>query len=163
MIHLDKDIFEYDKEKLTIIGHGCNCIGSYSAGFAGVVANNYPEAKWKYYAHIEANEDYPRFLAGTVNLVKVEDNLIIANLFTQVQPGPNAKIGYIIEALDKLTSYNFGKDVDIRIPMIGAGIGGLDPDDVLWSLLYLSGDLDVYIRSADGHKISDEVVAKHNS
>ncbi len=159
MIIFDEDIFDYDKEKMTVIGHGCNCLGAFAAGFAGLVAKKYPLAKVKYKQYVESNT-FPDFLAGSTNLVMVEKNLVIANMFTQILPGKHAKISYIMKALDNLTTF-FNKDVNIRIPMIGSGIGGLDPEDVLYNLLELVNVPDVYIRSADGHKISDEIVQKH--
>ena len=113
-----------------IIGHGVNCQGKMNSGVAKLLRNRYPII---YESYIEVYEEYmdnPANLLGFADFVHVHKNLIIANMFTQLYYGndgrvyasPDAIRFAIKEVINEALEYN----MDVYIPKIGCGLGGLD-------------------------------------
>lgn len=130
------DLFKHQGEA---IAHGCNCVGVMGAGVAGIVARKHPALKSDYRRLCKNGEFKPGGLfAYSVANNNSEENKrdnpeykIVFNLATQYQPGANANIGYIEQALIGMKEYAEMNNINsIGIPMIGAGIGGLDWADV---------------------------------
>lgn len=117
---------------LNVIGHGVNTQGAMAGGLALTVATKYPEVEKIYndYCH-QCN-----FAVGNMLMIRASDDLYIANMSTQEQPGPNASI----ENLEKSLYYTLGyiknkpQFTGLALPHIGAGIGGLKTKDVLASI-----------------------------
>lgn len=159
MIYIKGDMFEVAKAYqavgiVPVIGHGVNCRGVMGAGVAAIVRERFPEA---YTAYIRACRSYRhqtewwfnnshRSPVGKAQLVTCTETLdlysvTIANMFTQVNPGPDARLHHITKAirstLDRTIKDSKAAQLmppPVVIPMIGAGIGGLDRDDVLMEL-----------------------------
>lgn len=120
-----------------IIGHGVNCQGVMGSGVAKQLRELYPEIYDSYVAFCLCHQHYvPSEKLGLVDFVSVGPNLIIANMFTQefygkdgkVYACPNAIRKTLISVANKADKLN----VNVYIPQIGCGLGGLDWDkDVL--------------------------------
>lgn len=138
-INVGGDIFadvSHVEDTVTVIAHGVN-IRSVMGGFAGLIDKKFPDDAALYR---EACVDgYLR--AGFTHITGTDDapegpNLWIAHVASQVEPGPDAKVGLLISALNDmyshLTAYLSEQfydriHVDVRLPLIGGGIGGIDP------------------------------------
>ena len=117
-----------------IIAHGCNCQGIMGAGIAAQIKQHIPGAAKADKAYKKAMNDvfdynHPVFMLGTLSFHLVSSlshpMFAVANLYTQVQPGANFDLNYgLVPALKKLNYIHRGRR--IGLPMIGAGIGGGD-------------------------------------
>lgn len=118
------DLFTSDAQ---VIGHGVNTKGLMGAGVARIVATKYPEVKTAYVDKCKISS----FKAGSCQLVDTHDGKVIANMATQIFPGPHASLELIRKALDN-TIYEMQMQgfTTLATPRIGAGIGGLNWDDV---------------------------------
>lgn len=68
-------------------------------------------------------------MPGDVQIIEAEDGLDIANLASQRNPGPDATVEALVTSLAALLRDELPYDVDeVRVPLIGGGIGGIDPD-----------------------------------
>lgn len=129
--YITKDITTVERG---IIAHGCNAQGVMGSGVAKFLHNKYPQI-FEWYGKLcgmyksAGNEDK---LLGEVDFVTINDNLIIANCFTQHLYGYNgtkfARPDAIRESLEAVM-YVASEDhppMPVYIPKIGAGRGGLD-------------------------------------
>lgn len=110
-----------------LIGHGVNCRGIMGAGIAKQIKQKHPEV-FKRYKNLcdEVNKD--PCLLGASQIV-ADGNVHVCNMFTQVFPGPYAKL-YAIQDCFEAFSFEALDLEEIAIPMIGCGLGGLDWKDV---------------------------------
>jgi len=115
-----------------IIAHGCNCSGGFGSGVAGAIAWRFPEVKKAYHAHQATNTPRPDLL-GTIQPVKITDELYVVNLFTQLEYGSDgrryASVEAITEAIVELHLWREDSQLihlPIHIPKIGSLRGGLD-------------------------------------
>ena len=129
MIKRKGDVFSTDA---FWIGHGCNVDGVMGAGVARTVRDNYPIVYEAYRKRCMSNDLVP----GDAFSI-YENGKIIVNLMTQDRPGPNARYDWIfkstLRAAAKIMSPNShwqSMPKVMALPMIGAGIGGLDWDKV---------------------------------
>jgi O-acetyl-ADP-ribose deacetylase (regulator of RNase III) len=126
---------------LPAIGHGVNCRGMMGAGIAKQFRDRYPDMYKAYKSACAANG--PEILAGRcMPWQPGPGEPLILNLFTQIDPGPNADVRLIRKAV--LQSFNYCSMFNIYtlgIPLIGCGIGGLDWDrEVLPAIADVAGD-----------------------
>ena len=64
--------------------------------------------------------------------IKVNDTRWVLNMASQDDPGPNARLDWLSESLDAAFAFAVEEGINgFAIPRIGAGIGGLQWDDVL--------------------------------
>lgn len=123
-----------------LILHGCNCSGGFGSGVAGAIRSKYPTVANRYkevflnpYDYISRNDS----LLGFFDPVKINDDLIIGNCYTQSKYGNDGKryaSEYAIDkSIRKAVNYCTNNEIDIiSMPKIGCGLGGLDWDtDVL--------------------------------
>lgn len=116
------DLFEFDFDA---VAHGCNTRGVMGAGIAKQFAQRYPNMEQHYRWLCQRGD----FKLGSV--MTWGGKPTIFNLGTQTFPGANAEL----EAV-RWTLWNATKDSvayghrTFGIPLIGAGIGGLNPEDV---------------------------------
>lgn len=138
---INGDLFDYAaRTQGPVIIHGCNCRGSFAAGFAGLIRNRFPEAYQSY-----SDDDAKGILRpGFVRYVPInnDNGTIVANACTQLNPGACAKLEYIDECVRQiikdLTAVaaimdrrgKKGWDKQVFLPAIGCGIGGLELKDV---------------------------------
>lgn len=121
-----KDIFADGNEGVvTVIGHGVNVRGVMGAGFAALIARRFPAVKAEY---VRACSD-GGLTAGITQVVPVSPTLAIANIASQMNPGADATVENLRSGLEDLylKSAATGVPVHVRLPLIGAGIGGIDP------------------------------------
>lgn len=101
--------------------HGCNTRGV-AGGLAGDVFAKMPEMDFAYKAACKEGVEAGGFLP-----FQADDGTWWYNLFTQVEPGADAKVDYIVDSLKGAIEHASSKGVaTMTIPCIGAGIGGLN-------------------------------------
>ncbi len=122
------DIFEIEAEALS---HGCNIRGVIG-GLAASVFGRHPEMKKRYKSGCENSN----FIPGSVYIYKNTESMgkpfwYIYNLFSQIQPGPNADLELLRSSLLEMRDHMKLCSVkSVNIPQIGCGIGGLNWEDV---------------------------------
>lgn len=113
------------------IGHGCNCKNLMNAGgIAAQISSQIPEAyaaDTEFYKRLSGSGNgVTPGMGGHISTAKVEEGYVI-NMYTQVQPGRNANYQLLQSACEKLNSYCKGRSITrVGLPLVGAGIGGLD-------------------------------------
>lgn len=105
--------------------HGTNCSGGFGAGVAGVIGRKWPIVREAFYAHTPGEH-----LLGAFMPVIIDENLTIANCYTQLRYGNDGKryasLNAISEALSVAYTYADDNRISkISMPMIGSGLGGL--------------------------------------
>lgn len=106
--------------------HGCNCAGAMGKGIAVQFKERYPQM----YSEYKALCRNGKFALGSVFEYNYGDGYVF-NLGTQVSWTTRANIKAVEEAIDKMMAIASALQVDkIALPKIGAGLGGLNWDDV---------------------------------
>lgn len=121
------DLFK--QTDLEALAHGCNMRGAMGAGIAKTFRDLYPDMYEQYRVQCQSGMvqrgNTPLFLWKTMN------GRYIFNLFTQEDPGPNASIWMVDEALHHMLNVADRLGIEsIGMPEIGCGIGGLKWDQV---------------------------------
>lgn len=110
--------------KRGVIAHGCNCYGVMGAGVALAIKQKYPKAHSDYVKVCNRYYDNPEDLLGEINFVRVSDDILIANCFTQLDFGGkkrNLRYDALAQVFEKLNSADLE---ELNIPKIGAGLAG---------------------------------------
>lgn len=110
--------------KRGVIAHGCNCYGVMGAGVALAVKQKYPKAFSDYVKVCNRYYDNPEDLLGEINFVRVSDDILIANCFTQLDFGGkkrNLRYDALAQVFEKLNSADLEQ---LHIPKIGSGLAG---------------------------------------
>lgn len=109
-----------------IIVHGCNAQGVMGGGFALQVKNLYPKAYDRYTKMLHRHkENGCTSCLGSVSVVKVTPDLIIANAITQDFYGTDRRhVDYEAIAHSFELIARAYPDTPIHYPMIGAGLAG---------------------------------------
>lgn len=107
-----------------IIAHQVNCQGVMGSGVAKIVRERYPRA---YQSYVELCQRYaPKQLLGTVQPVKVSDDLFVLNVFGQEgfgNAGRNTSYDATADAWEKIGIHY--KDDLIHVPyLMGCALGG---------------------------------------
>ena len=127
----------FDSEA-SAIGHGVNTYGVMGAGIAKQVRERFPYV----YSVYRSSCDSGNFLPGmTIPVQDPETGVWILNLASQERPGADARLEWLEEALSETLRQisNMGW-TSLALPQIGAGIGGLEWDDVRAMIVELSGE-----------------------
>lgn len=131
MKEVDGDLVEmFANDEFDVIIHGCNCFHAMDAGIAWQIEQKYPEVG--FYDKLYSNHgDINKLSDHTVAIVPTGKDKAgsIVNLYTQFYPGPDFRLNALDLGFYKL-SHRLTKDVRIGIPLIGAGIGGGDWDEI---------------------------------
>jgi O-acetyl-ADP-ribose deacetylase (regulator of RNase III) len=145
----------FDQGEFNVIAHGCNCRGVMGGGIAFDIKRRYPEA---HYEDMNCKIPFNRRRLGraTVASLSEDDIKLIFNLYTQVDPGPNAELTAILSSIRFMKDYLLAitesrKDIKIGIPLIGCGIGGLDWDKVSVLFKDVFFDFDITVVHYDGN------------
>lgn len=118
-----------------VLIHGCNCFNTMGSGLAARIAKLYPEAK----KVDEVTAPADRSKLGTISHVTINQNLSIANVYTQYHYGRDPNTVYLnYDALRnglKMVTYTFPEELDggvcILYPEeIGCGLAGGDINEV---------------------------------
>lgn len=134
---VEGDLFTYPN--IDALAHGCNCAGAMGKGIALEFKKRFPRMYETY---------RNRCLSGQFNLgdvfVWTEDSIVIFDLGTQRSWRSKATIPAITESVQKMLL--IGQKMGIRrigIPRIGAGLGGLEWDDVKQILTQIANKFDI--------------------
>lgn len=111
-----------------LIAHGVNAQGIMGSGVAKALYTKWPEIKTSYrnYSRIFSRPD---MLLGSVHITHLEDDIKVANCFTQQNYGSDGQIYLSYKALAKciedLYKYAVANDYkEIAMPRIGCGLAG---------------------------------------
>ena len=127
--HMKGDLIElFQKGEFDIIAHGCNGRGIMGAGLAKQIADEFGDVPIfdQMFAGLGIRP-------GGILPVPLDDGVIV-NMYTQVNPGANARLRYIEKSCDALARWiqsSWAGWPTVGLPRIGAGIGGLQWDAVL--------------------------------
>lgn len=126
-VQVNENIF--DPETIctaVVVAHGVNTRGVMGAGFAALIANDYPQVKADYQQECRSGNLQP----GGVHVARATEHVFVANVASQQVPGRDARVEWLVDGLNALYDLMAAKpDItfDVRMPLIGAGIGGLSP------------------------------------
>ena len=138
---------EYD-----VVGHGTNC--QCTAPYGGIAAifeklftisdmegeNIMYRGKYnkmasvgmkKVYFHEVTNQMIQQVDYNTSLIQQMYRPLVIANCYTQYNPGPDLDVIALIMCLKKLNFYCKSENLKLGIPLIGCGIAGGDPKVII--------------------------------
>lgn len=111
-----------------ILVHGVNCRGRMGAGIALELRKRYPQI---YQSYMKKGHDYswlPKYLLGFVDFVRITDELVIANAFTQEEYGTDSRRFVSYDAIDhcfaSINQYALKTGLPVKYPKIGAGLAG---------------------------------------
>lgn len=140
-----------DSGAVELIAHGCNCQNIMGAGIAKTLKEKYP-------AVFEADTEHHRlfnkeYMLGTPSIARVSPKgaehgkrKLVANLYTQFNLGADAQYQHVMTAFTALNRYCKERTIErIAIPLIGAGIGGLDAAAVVSLATACFKDTDVIV------------------
>lgn len=122
---INGDIFTTQRHA---IGHGVNLHGVMGSGIAKTVKTLYPAVFPPYQRACHSG----LLTTGGMLPVEVAKDRWILNMASQDKPGANARLDWLEDSLDAALHFVNMKNLDgLALPRIGAGIGGLEWDDVL--------------------------------
>lgn len=114
------DLFAHPAEALA---HGVNCRG-YVGGLASAMADRYASAMLKYSQAAYRGDLRP----GQALLTSDRSGRVIIHCASQREPGPDATEQWLRESLTAgLEQADEHGIASVAVPLIGGGIGGLDP------------------------------------
>lgn len=145
------DIFKaLEAGEFNVLAHGANCLNTMGAGIARLVSMKCP-------AMYEADRLASRYgtnTPGWFSCANIGEEILGVNLYTQLMPGPNARLSYIRYSVGALVDFLGSVDGEealkdkppvIGIPKIGCGIGGLVWEDVKEVIEEASGGIPVIV------------------
>lgn len=125
----------------TILAHGVNCKGVMGSGIAKSIKVRFPKVYDQYANLVARAGGRAHELLGRCQLVMVPEYnsmtehtsiFAVANLFTQVDTGADARYDAVVNSLEKLSTQLLQQvPTDIYLPQIGCGIGGLEWDKMV--------------------------------
>lgn len=117
---------------LDAISHACNTLGVFGKGIALAFKAKFPLMYSQYNLVCRNNSD--KDLLGTVFVWQTESDLVVYNLFTQGSANhwiQLATLDMIRSSVEKMIEHAIQNGIKrIGMPKIGAGLGGLDWQDV---------------------------------
>jgi len=140
------DVTKPQGEGLKIIAHVCNDANGYGSGVAGAIAKCWPEAKLAYHRwHAKAEN----FALGMVQLVKLPDGIIVANMVAQhgyaYKGHPAIQYPALHMCLSKVAKRAKELGASIHCPRIGCGLAGGTWDKVEPIILETMDGVDVTV------------------
>jgi O-acetyl-ADP-ribose deacetylase (regulator of RNase III) len=125
----DTDALEFSCDA---IAHGVNMKGAMAGGIARSIAIMYPSAEEEYNQFCKDE----RARLGGVFISNINRGIEgkpqrLYNLFTQIEPGRDARLSALEVSVNRMVDMAIGSGVEvIAMPRIGCGIGGLNWEDV---------------------------------
>lgn len=110
-----------------IIIHVCNDIGGWGKGFVMAISNKWPMPEKQYR---EWHKSKQNFALGEIQLVKVEDDIWVANMIGQrdikkgTEGNPPIRYEAVATALMKVAKFALANNATIHMPRIGCGLAG---------------------------------------
>lgn len=129
-----------------ILGHACNCFGSWGAGVAAVFYKRFPQSFEVYREHCRKTPAAQ--LLGTTLLIEPENGQRVACLFTSDMAGrkklpPHEIVRYTDLAMADLVRQTQG--VELSIPKINAGLFAVPWEETERVLQKYDGQLDITV------------------
>lgn len=125
--YLTGDLLTSDEK---VIAHGCNTMGFMGSGIAAQVAERWPDVEMRYRKTCTNKE----FVIGTAQALwtgPYPDSRLIFNLGTQERTGADASAWGVFLSFANMAERCYRLGINrVGVPRIGAGIGGLQWDDV---------------------------------
>lgn len=123
---IKKDLLDNDSG---LILHGVNCQRKMNSGVAKAIRNKWPIVYEKYY-----NNGRGAHLLGTFQPIVISESLVIGNCYTQEfygrSLGPFASLDAICVSLTSAAMFSKECKLELKMPKIGAGLGGLPWNEV---------------------------------
>lgn len=132
-----------------IITHICNDIGAWGAGFVLALSRKWklPETKYR-----EWYSNKKLFMLGSVQFVKVEENIVVANMIAQHGIGfSNGNVPIRYEALEHALTVVAKRATDlnasVHMPRIGCGLAGGKWEEVekIINNTLIKNNIDVFV------------------
>lgn len=122
LAHISGDVTNISPNNNTIIPHICNDQGLWGRGFVLALDRKWPEPKMAY-------THKSQFKLGSVGIVKVDDNIHVANMIAQHRTGrnrprPPIRYGYLTDAMRQVAKLCREHKADIACPKFGSGLAG---------------------------------------
>lgn len=112
------------------LAHGVNTFGVMGKGIAVAFKQRYPDM-YDHYNHVCKNTE-GKDLVGEVFIWHEPSGLLIANMFSQLKPGPDARYSWTLKAIKTTLDYLHDNGYkSMAMPRVGCGIAGLE-----WSKMY---------------------------
>lgn len=117
------NLFDHPAEALA---HGVNCLGVAGAGIILEMKRRYPEAIRQY----QQKALQGKLLPGTAMFSSaLPERRFIIHCASQHRPGPDARVQWLQSSLvDGLQMLELHYIPRLALPLIGGGIGGLEPE-----------------------------------
>ncbi|WP_182006345.1 macro domain-containing protein [Priestia aryabhattai] len=135
------------KAKENIIVHQVNAQGKFGAGIAGQIRKKYPVVYEKYIKLSNHYSQDKKMLLGKTQIIKVEDNKYIANIFGQLtygRAGVHTDYTALKMGLSDLKIRAKKHSKTVAIPrFIGSGLGGGDANLILKMIDEIFSDYEV--------------------
>jgi O-acetyl-ADP-ribose deacetylase (regulator of RNase III) len=140
------DVTQPQGEGTKILVHVCNDAGGFGSGVAGAIAKWRPEVRQAYKEWHAKGEN---FALGMVQLVKLDDGIIVANMIAQhgysYAGHPAIQYPALHMCLSKVAKRAKELCATIHAPRLGCGLAGGTWDKVEAIILDTMGDLDVTV------------------
>jgi len=117
-----------------LIVHVCNNIGAWGAGFVMAISRRWPEPEAAYRGWYGVRDTHPetRFGLGSIQHVKVEDDLYVVNMVAQhsirgrdtSSHGPPLRYPALRQCLQKVVQLAQTQQASVHMPRIGCGLAG---------------------------------------
>lgn len=121
----------FNQPDVEAIAHGVNCMGNMSGGIAVLFSRKYPDMYREYVQQCEDSTLSPGEAFLWENSSDSQPRYVF-NLASQYLPGADARIEWLRASLESMVKQAEDSGIStIALPMIGAGIGGLQEEDVL--------------------------------
>ena len=121
-----------------IIGHQVNCQGVMNAGLAAKIRSKYPIVFERYKQLVNTHNNNKEILLGTAQVINVDENKYVANLFGQFYYGRGQRhtdYKSLYQALETLKKKAKKHNLTVALPYgLGCGLAGGDWD-IVWKLI----------------------------
>ena len=127
IIYLKGDATRPKSNRNKIIVHICNDIGGWGKGFVLAISAKWPAPEKQYREWYLSKQN---FTLGEVQIVKVENDIWVANLIGQrkinkdEQGAPPIRYEAVAQGLEKVADFAKQNDASVHMPRIGCGLAG---------------------------------------
>jgi len=140
------------------IVHICNSVGGWGRGFVLSLSRKWKQPEAEYRKWAQGKLDYKPFKLGQVQFVKVEKDIVVANMIGQhdIRPHngiPPIRYGAVDECLKKVAELALKYKASVHLPyLMGAGLAGGDWNEIEKLIVknLCEKDIDVYIYDING-------------
>lgn len=124
--YLQGDATQLQGTGFKIITHICNDIGGWGKGFVMALSKRWKAPEQQYRQWYESGQN---FQLGEVQFVKVEPDLVVANIIGQHKVSatngvPPIRYEAVRAGLQKVAAYALDHTASVHMPRMGAGLAG---------------------------------------